>query len=161
MLYSPSDARAVSCTQTGSANKTSCYHYVRQTFPRAALIISTVSAHPGFFSPSDPHEPCPRRPCHVRVHRPESALHLPLPASDSTAGRGRSSSILSMKNGVILLVIVNLLVWVFAVRYLRYIVSVFEDALADQRVETRALPRPDPLDGLLEFLEAKRVAGGK
>ncbi|KAH9852221.1 hypothetical protein C2E23DRAFT_885738 [Lenzites betulinus] len=93
----------------------------------------------------------------------DSVLHLPLAGGEPTTTRANSaaSRIFSMKTGVIVLVIVNLLVWGFAARRLRYVASVFDEALAEQRIETRALPRPDPLDGLLGFLEAKRAVGGK
>ncbi|KAJ8496208.1 hypothetical protein ONZ51_g1253 [Trametes cubensis] len=78
--------------------------------------------------------------------------------SNGKGSRGGRSDrrILSVKTGVVALVIVNLLLWAYATAKLNAASPVFEDLLRGEYVDARKLPRPDPLDGLEAFLAAAK-----
>lgn len=92
----------------------------------------------------------------------ESSLALPFPGKASTKHQylPKSGGTFLLKTGVAVLLLVNLLVWVFAIERLRYVAGVIADSL--ETTDTRLLPRPDPLGSLVELLATgEEVSPGK
>lgn len=86
----------------------------------------------------------------------ESSLALPLPRGASTKHQYSKRGMFVLKTSVAVLLFVILLVWVFAIERLRYVAEVIADSL--ETTDTRLLPRPDSLGGLL--LAAEEASAG-
>ncbi|KAL1949061.1 hypothetical protein VTO73DRAFT_10867 [Trametes versicolor] len=82
----------------------------------------------------------------------QTSLALPLPGGASTKHQHlpKSGGMFIMKTSVAVLVLINLLVWVFAITRLRYVAGGIADSL--EMTDTRLLPRPGSLGNLLELL---------